>query len=373
MVLVCLESASGQASRDELMLADGERLLGHLERSDDKALTFKSEALGEITVEWSKVEQFHSASEFAVVPKGIRFGRHEDTSKIPQGNVSVEHQSIHVTEGPAGSQNLAVGSTGYVIDEARFQKSLRRPGLFEGWNGTATAGVSLVLATQNNRTYTSAVAFTRAIPTEPWMDPENRTVLSFSSSYGELTAPGQPLSKTSILHADAEWDEYFTRRLYSFVQAAFDHNFSQGLDLEQTYGTGLGWTVVKGDNEQFDLKAELTYVNQRFQSSAQDQMLVGSVFSEGYDHVFKHGVMLREALSISPAWNNTRAYSTTGNVLLTFPISKRFSISLNALDTFLNDPSPGFKKNSFQYTTGLTYAWPRHNQSAPERNGGPQP
>jgi hypothetical protein len=26
------------------------------------------------------------------------------------------------------------------------------------------------------------------------------------------------------------------------------------------------------------------------------------------------------------------------------------------IDTFLNDPPPTFKKNSFQLTTGLTYA-----------------
>jgi hypothetical protein len=32
------------------------------------------------------------------------------------------------------------------------------------------------------------------------------------------------------------------------------------------------------------------------------------------------------------------------------------SVALAALDTFLNDPPPPFKKNSFQFTAGLTYA-----------------
>lgn len=106
------------------------------------------------------------------------------------------------------------------------------------------------------------------------------------------------------------------------------------------------------------MKAELTYVNQQFALGSQNQKLVGSVFSEGYDHTFRHGVTLHEALSISPAWSNTRAYSANGAVVFTIPVTKHFSVALNTLDTFLNDPSPGFKKNSFQYTTGLTYTLP---------------
>ena len=37
------------------------------------------------------------------------------------------------------------------------------------------------------------------------------------------------------------------------------------------------------------------------------------------------------------------------------PVFKRLSLALNALDTFLNEPPPCFKKNSFQFTTGVTY------------------
>ncbi|PYT33030.1 MAG: hypothetical protein DMG58_08755, partial [Acidobacteria bacterium] len=40
---------------------------------------------------------------------------------------------------------------------------------------------------------------------------------------------------------------------------------------------------------------------------------------------------------------------------LTMPLYKRFSFSLSTIDTFLNNPPPGFKKNSFQLTTGLSY------------------
>jgi hypothetical protein len=40
---------------------------------------------------------------------------------------------------------------------------------------------------------------------------------------------------------------------------------------------------------------------------------------------------------------------------LTFPVYKRLGFSLSALDDFLNDPAFGSKKNSFQFSAGLTY------------------
>ena len=345
-------------SGDELLFTDGERLLGHFERSTGDSLTFKSDAVGQITVSWSKVKALKSSLPVAVVPKGVKFGRRRDTDQIPRGRISVENQKIEVADGSPAPPVIPVTAAGYVIDQATFQKSLRKPNFFEAWKGTATAGVSLVLATQNNRSYSSAIALNRAIPTEPWMNPEHRTSVVFSSAFGQLTQPGQPVTKTSIYHAEAERDEYFSPSLYTFAEAAFDHNFSQGLNLEQAFGGGLGWTVVKSGDEQFDLKAELTYVNQQFALGSQNQRLVGSMFSEEYDHKFRHNVGLHEALSASPAWSNTTAYSATADLILTIPITRHFGISLSSLDTFLNDPSPGFKKNSFQYTTGLTYTLP---------------
>jgi len=37
------------------------------------------------------------------------------------------------------------------------------------------------------------------------------------------------------------------------------------------------------------------------------------------------------------------------------PLFKRLSMQFTTTDNFLNDPAPGFKKNSFQFVTGVTY------------------
>ena len=63
-----------------------------------------------------------------------------------------------------------------------------------------------------------------------------------------------------------------------------------------------------------------------------------------------------QQLIIDPAINNANALSATASGLLTMPVYKRVNSSLGVSDSYLHDPPPGFRKNSFQFTAGLTYA-----------------
>ncbi len=348
------------AGSDVLIFVDGEKLIGNLERSTGTSVTFKSIMAGEITVDWSKIKELHSPQKFAVIEKGIRLRLHGNTANVPQGTVSVADQNIQVTTPAQPSPvTIPVTNTADVIDETTFLNTVRAsPGFFRAWKGSATVGISFVNSTQNSQDYTSAVSLTRSVPSEVWMDPSNRTIFTFDSAYGKITQPGTPTVKTSIIHGDGERDQYFSPRLYAFGDAAFDHNYSQGLNLQQTYGGGVGWTALKRANDELDLKAEVDFVDQQFLNAAQNQTFLGSIFSEAYNRTFPHKIVFHEQIGFAPAWTNTRDYSATGNMNLSIPAFKRLSVTLSALDSFLNDPSPTFRKNSFQFTTGLTYTLP---------------
>ena len=349
---------SVNGERDVLIFTDGERLIGRLERSVGSSVTFKSDMAGEVTVDWSKIKELRSQRKFAVVKKDTRLRWRHETGDIPQGTLSVADQKIEVGAGQQ-AVTVPVSNTNEVIEQATFNKVVfQKPGLLEDWKGAATVGISLVSGTQSSQTYTSAVSLVRALPTEAWLDPSSRTSLNFTSSYGQLKQPATALVKTSLFHADVEQDHYFSPRVYSFGSAGFDHDYSQGLDLEQTYGGGVGWTALKRANQELDLRGELTFVNQQFFDTASDQKLLGSAFSESYNHRFKKKIVLHEQIGINPALTNTRAYSATGNVNLSMPVMKRISFTVTTADEYLNDPSPGFRRNSYQFTTGLTYTVP---------------
>ena len=145
-------------------------------------------------------------------------------------------------------------------------------------------------------------------------------------------------------------------RCISFCDTTLDHNFSQGLKLQQVYGGGVGFVVFKEASQELEVKASLDYINQRFDKPGLNKSLIGSVFGENYSRTFAHGILLTEAGALTQPWNDTSAYSALGSLALTFPVYHRLGLTLGALDNFLNNPPPGFKKNSFQFAAGVTYS-----------------
>lgn len=350
--------STAKPGSDVLIFVDGEKLIGHLERATASSVVFKSDMAGEITVEWSKIQEIHSPQNFAAIPKSVKLRRSEDVSKVPQGALAVTAQKIEVTPSPGASpQTVAVGDLAQLVPLPDFEKAFHHAGFTEGWAGGATAGLSLTEATQKNQTFTAAVNLVRAVPGENWLDLRSRTIFDYDEAYSALTQPGSPTVKTSLFHADLEQDRYLSPRVFVFGQAMFDHSVSQGLDLQQTYGGGLGLVVFKTTRREFDFKASVDYIDQRFETSALNKTLVGSIFSETYIQKFAHGILLNEQGGVTPAWNNTSAYSAFASAGLTFPVYHHLGLTVGALDDFLNDPPPGFKKNSFEFTLGATYSF----------------
>jgi hypothetical protein len=342
---------------DVLIFTDGEKLIGQLKSAKGDSVVFKSDMAGEITVAWNKIQELRTSRPFAVIAKNAKLRRHADVSQVPQGDVVMTDQKIAVEAAAGAPRTVPVGDAGFLVAQPDFEKAMNREaGFFHDWGGTVTAGASIVQATQAAYTYTGAIALVRTEPTESWMDPSTRTLFDFSAAYGKVSQPGLPDIKTAIFHGDAEEDKYFSPRLFGFGQAAFDHNYSQGLDLQQMYGGGVGWTAYKTGAAELDLKAAVSYIHQGFSDSAANESLIGSTFAEIYTRKFQHGILFNQQFSTTPAWNDTDAYFATGSISLTLPVHKRFSMALTSADTFLNDPPPGFRKNSFQFTAGLTYA-----------------
>ncbi len=291
--------------------------------------------------------------------------------QIPVGTLEVANQSLTLhPESAAAETPLPVKNAQYIMDAAELDKQVNHePGFFSGWNGAATAGATLVTATQNQYTVSGGIGLVRAVPTVSWLNARNRTSVDFTGSFGKITQPAYTSgtttvpavpTKSAIYHADAERDEYFSPRFFALGQTAFDHNFGQDLDLQQIYGGGFGWTALKTAKQEADLKGTVQYEKQQFITggSSGNQNLIGSTFAATYVLHLKL-FTYTQGVSYIPAYNNMRAYSTNETNTFAFPAYKRLSFSLGTMDSYLNDPPvslPPTKRNSFQFTMGLTYA-----------------
>jgi hypothetical protein len=354
------------AAPDVILFTNGDQLTGKLLREVNGSVTFHSDIAGDVTVTWDKIKSIKSGQNFAVVQQGQHVTRKTADADIAKGAVQVEDDQVKVATATGGAtKDIPVKNAQYMIDAPTFEKEVRRnPSFFYGWKGGITAGASTVEATQNSRNFTGGVALVRAIPTVDWLDPRNRTIFDFTGAYGTVTQPGTVGSKTNIIHFDAEQDWYFSPRFFFLVDTSFDHNYSQGLDLQQIYGAGLGYTVIKTPKQELDLKFDIHYERQSFFVTPNitppppltpSKNLIGADFTDTYMLKLPHGLVFNQGAVITPAFNQSKAYSAVATAGLLFPVYKRLGFSVGALDDFLNDPAAGSKKNSFQFTAGVTY------------------
>ena len=355
------EKAATKPAPDVLVFTNGDQLSGVLERGVGDTIVFKSDMAGEISVPLSKVKELRSSGSFAVLRKDRPVSR---TTVLP-GTIAYSDGQVTVADPTGTPETVPVKQLSFIIDQTTYDRELEsKPKAWYGWNGSINAGSTLVRSTQNGTTFNTSVGLLRQIPTVPYLPKRNRLVLNLSETYGTLrdrvipqTSPPTPdtVVKTSIFHTDLERDEYFTARFYALGQLSFDHNYSQGLDLEQIYGVGIGWTPFQNATQQLDLKADVHYEKQQFQTASSDEDLIGSSLSESYRRVFPRKVIVTETLNLIPAWNDLNAYAANGSFQVVVPVFKRFNVNFTTSDSFLNNPSVGFQKNSFQFVTGVGY------------------
>ena len=352
---------------DVIFFTNGDQLTGKLLREIGGSVTFHSDIAGDVIVSWDKIKSIRSSQKFAVIQQGQHVTRKTPDADVAQGNVQVQDDQVQVTPGTGGAtKDIPVKNTQYIIDEDTYGKEMHRnPGFGYGWNGSLTAGATSVEATQNSRGFTGAATLVRTIPTVTWLDPRTRTTFDFTGAYGSVSQPGNPTVKTNIIHGDAEQDWYFSPRFYFLVDAAWDHDYSQGLNLQQSYGAGLGYTVIKSPKQQLDVKFDIHYEKQQYFITpgilpppplTPSKDLVGADFGDAYKLKLPHGLVFSQTALVTPAFNITSAYSALATAGLLFPTYKRLGFTVGTQDNYLNDPAAGSKKNSFQFTAGLTYS-----------------
>jgi hypothetical protein len=366
---------AGQAyaeTPDTITFSDGEQLAGKLISVLGGTVTFHSEVLGNVTVPLEKVKTLNTAHPFAAVEKNQRVTRKTAVEQIPVGSIALKNHSVNVSPPNAQEKSFPENQIASLVDVTTFHREIQNESdLLYGWAGSITLGASLVDATNSNQTYTGAVALVRSIPTIAWLPPSSKTTLNLSGTYGlaknpEIISDGAiyqaaSISKTNILHGDAEWDKYLSPVIFGLVNASADHNFGNGLQLQQAYGAGLGWSIIKQPKETFDVKATLLYQQQQFYNGLESGLgtpsvnLIGADLNESWSRTFAHNVKFNEYITLTPTFNVVRAYSAVGTANFVFPVYKRLNFTLSSTDNYLGDPPEGFRRNSFQFTAGITY------------------
>jgi hypothetical protein len=370
---VAQDAAAAKAGVDVLTFTNGDQLTGTLVSESGGSVVFHGDMSGDIKIEWSKVKSLHTGGKYAVISPNEKLKVGRPAPQVPVGTLSVSNDEVSVSGAGGEVKSIPTKQTAYLVSGDDFQKAItREPSLLHDWVGGLTLGATLVESTQTSETFTGALALVRTEPSFDWLEPKNKTIFDATATYGLLKQPfiagvqAASSAKTNILHGDIERDEYLTSRFYYLFDASADHNVGSGLQVQQTYGGGAGYSVIKEKARTLDVKGDIHYQRQEFYPAAdfpsgETLNLIGATFAELYMQKLPKGLVFNEAGTVLPAFNTPAgqpsAWSAQIIAGLVFPVYKNFGFTLGSQDNFVNNPPFGYKKNTFQFTAGVNYAF----------------
>jgi hypothetical protein len=365
------QDANAKPGVDVVTFTNGDQLTGTLVSESDGKITFNSDMSGTVTIPWSKVKSLHTGGKYAVISSTEKLKVGRPAPQVPVGTLSVADDQVSVSGVGGEIKNIPTKDAAYLVSGDEFQQAIsREPPFTHGWVGGVTLGATLVESTQTSETLTGAIALVRTQPSVDWLQPRNKTIFDATATYGLVTQPfiagvqAASSAKTNILHGDIERDQYVTPRFYYLFDASADHNIGSGLQVQQIYGAGVGYSVIKEKLQTFDVKGDIHYQRQEFYPAAdfpsgQTLNLIGATIGELYMRKLPKGLVFNEAGTILPAFNTPAgqpsAWSAQIIAGLLFPVYKNLGFTLGSQDNFVNNPPFGYKKNTFQFTAGLTY------------------
>jgi Protein of unknown function, DUF481 len=335
-------------------------------------VSFHSDELGDLTIPLIKIKEMHTATEFAAGAKTERLTKKNIAEQVPVGEIALENETLSVMLPQGEVRKFPVKELNFMLDEQAYRRELHNQSDFlYGWYGTATLGATVVTSTNSAQTYTGTVGLVRAIPTIAGLPAGSKTILNLSASYGLAKDPEivsgsdvfqtASVTKTDILHGDLEYDKFFTPMVFGLVSGSADHNFGNGLQLQQAYGAGIGWAILRSPQNDLAVRASLQYEQQEFYNGITSGLgtptenLVSASIGETWSRTFPHSIKFNEYVTLNPTFNVVRAYSGVAGAGFLFPVYKNLNFSVTTTDNYLGDPPEGFLRNTFQFTTGVTY------------------
>jgi putative salt-induced outer membrane protein len=329
---------------DQVVMKNGDRLTGTIEKSDDKSLVIKSEFAGEVTVDWSAIQEVKSEQPLhvklkdgktVVGPVNTVDGKLEVSTKNG-GNVEAPKESILVMR--SDSEQLA------------WEKS-QHPGLLQGWNGGVTVGFGLTGG--NSETKNLAVAFS-GIRTGLH---DKLTLYAGSVYSANNLAPAATRVTANTNRGGARYDRDITPRIFGFGNADFFTDALQDLNLRQVYGGGLGFHVIKNDNTTLDLLGGVAYTRENYTQVAPLPRLIHSFAAGQIGDEFMHKIakstVITQRAYFFPDFQNSGEYRATFDFGTVTKFSKWLGWQNSFGDVYVTNPPTGKKKNDVVFTTGL--------------------
>lgn len=325
------------AYADQVMLKNGDRLSGSIQKSDADNVTLKTDYADTVTIKWSAVERISADKPLYVTSK---------QGQVLVGTVQSSDDKFQVRTEESGEISLA-------RDAVQVMRSPEEQKLAQAWSGFVDTGLSLTRGNSKTTTYNLGASADRT--TE-----RDKVTVYAVSLFAKSTTAGVSLDTAKAVRGGLRYDFNLSKQIFAFAFTDLEYDKFQQLNLRNVLGGGIGYHLIKTEATMLDLFGGASF-NQEFFTNditrRTAEVLVGNELS----YKLTGNVVFKERLAIYPNVSDLGEFRGQFDTSLLTKLNNWLGWQITLSDRYLSNPLPGIQKNDLLMTTGLRLTFGRES------------
>ena len=320
----------------EVLLSNGDRVTGSVEKIVEGTLHFKADLLGSLTIDMRQVQTISSDAPVTLILN--------DGSVLQQKLVASEPGSVRME----GSELLE----GRRLDLADIEAVNPPPKPGPTWEGNVSVGWTSVHGNTTSETIQASAAATRRAE-------EDRTTLGvdYGRSKQEDPDTGQEQTTEDWWKLRAKHDHFFTDRFYGFVEGRYETDKIAELDRRLIGGVGGGYQWIESDDMNFSTEVGIAYLTESFEDSSDDNDETSVQAGYHFDMNLTESIKFINDLTYYPSFGEVSDYYLTTTAEIRASISKNMFTNFKTIFDYDTSPARGQGSTDVKHILGVGWTF----------------
>jgi len=321
---------------DEIIFTNGDHLTGKIDHLVEGKMFFKSDAIGDVTIDISKIKTFSTDDPIAV--------------HLKDENVLL--QKI-VNSGPG---RFGIEGAGTVkaqdFELAEISSINPPPKPVPKWTGNLSAGIT---STHGN-TKAESISGSANLGKRTEND-RTQVSVDYAKSKREDPDTGEKDTTEDWWRSKAKYDYFFSKKLYGYVDGRYEKDAIAELDRRMIIGGGAGYQWIESEDLNFSTELGMASLYEKFDNQTDSNSEVSIQAGYNFDKTLMKNVKFMHDLTYYPSTEKFSDYFLTSTAELRAYFTSTMFTTFKVIFDYDATPAIGSHKTDTKYLFGVGYSF----------------
>jgi putative salt-induced outer membrane protein YdiY len=332
--MLCLAGLAHSVYADEIIFINGDRLTGKIDHVLEGKLVFKSDVIGKVTIEMSKIQTFSTDAPIAVHLK-------DDNILLQKIESSEPGKFAIAGAGTVKAQAFDISAISSINPPPKPEPK---------WTGNISAG----LTSTHGNTKTDNISASANLSKRTEKD---RTQLSADYVRARQKDPdtGEKNTTENWWRSKAKYDYFFTKKLYGYLDGRYEKDAIAQLDRRMIVGGGGGYQWIESEDMNFSTEAGLASLYEKFDNQTESNSEISVQAGYNFDKRLMKNVKFIHELTYYPSIEKFSDYFLTSTAEVRANFTETMFTNFKVIFNYDATPAIGTGATDVKYIWGIGY------------------